>query len=54
MVRRILIPRVHRNLNDWDLGDISRLLSLLDGIGPDHNSRDGWEKVISRKGIFTP
>lgn len=34
----IWMPRLFRNLNDWEVGELCRLLSLLDGLKPDPTS----------------
>lgn len=47
------LPHLRKNLNDWEIVDMCRLLSLLDGLIPDLNVRDGWEWTISSKGRFS-
>ena len=32
--RNIWIPRLHRNLNDWKMDEMDRLLSMVDSIRP--------------------
>lgn len=49
----IWVPCLHRNLNDWEMGKLCRLLSLLDGLKLDPNVGDGWEWVIFSKGKFS-
>lgn len=54
MVGNIWVPRLHKNLNDWELGGVVGLLTLLDGIRLDPTLHDGWEWVISIKSRSTP
>lgn len=37
----IWVSRPHRKLNDWELGEMCRLLSLSDGMMLDLNLREG-------------
>lgn len=46
--------RLRRNLNDWELDDLGRMLALLEDIKSSPSLKDGWEWVISKKGKFTP
>lgn len=46
--------RIIRNLFDWELGELCRVLSLLENCRPDPNKANGWEWVINRESIFTP
>lgn len=45
--------RLRRNLNDWEMGELYRLLGSLEGIYPDASLEDGWEWSSSKKGSFT-
>lgn len=47
------VPRLHRNLNDWEMGELCSLLSLLDGLKLNPSLRVDWEWFISRKGRFS-
>lgn len=47
------MSNLHRNLNDWGMGKLCRLLSLLDWMKLDSNMGDGWEWIISKKCKFT-
>lgn len=44
---------IHRNLNDWELGELCRLLGAPSEMRLDPSSRDGWE-VHLFKGKFHP
>lgn len=48
----IWMPRFHRNLNDWEVEEMVRLLKLLEGVHLVPLVRDGWEWVLNKKGIF--
>lgn len=47
------MPRLRRNLNDWEMVELCRMLSLLNGSKPDPSLRDDWEWVISRNDRFS-
>lgn len=36
------MPVLRRNLNDWELKEMCRLLSSLDGKKSNPNVREGW------------
>lgn len=48
------VPRLCRNLNDWELDKMCSLLGLLNGSRPDPLVGDSWEWVTSNKGCFSP
>lgn len=47
------MPRVKRDLNDWEMGEMFRMLNMLANINPDLSIRDGWEWRLNEKGLFT-
>lgn len=47
------MPRLHRDLNDWEMDELYRLLSFLVGISPDSGLMDGLDWLISKHGSFT-
>lgn len=42
-LENIWVFYLRRNLNDWEMEDMCRLLSFLDGFKPNPNVGDGWE-----------
>lgn len=48
------LPRFHRSLNDWELGELCGMLCFLNVIKPDPSLCDEWEWTISKIGRFTP
>lgn len=36
-------PRLRRNLNDWEIGELGNLLALLEGSKPNPLMGDSWE-----------
>lgn len=49
----IWVPRLRKNLNDWEMGELLGLFNLLENNKPDPSMDDGWEWVICSKGRFT-
>lgn len=49
----VWMPWLHRDLNDWEMDEVFRLLRLLEGISPDLNLADGLEWSITKHGRFT-
>lgn len=41
-IRRILGPRLRRDPNYWEYGEMLNLLEILGNIAPNINRRDGW------------
>lgn len=51
--RNIWIPRLHQNLNDWEIDELGRLLSVVDSIRPNPRMVDTWVWALNRKGVFS-
>lgn len=48
----IWIRKLRRNLNDWEVDEMARLLCLLDKIRPNPGRLDVWVWDLNRKWIF--
>lgn len=46
-------PGLHRNLNDWEVEELGRLLQTIDGYKPNSVKEDKWVWTLSKKGKFT-
>lgn len=46
-------PSLRRNIFDWEVGVMIRLLSMLEELKSDSSKRDSWEWVINSKDTFT-
>lgn len=53
VVGNVWVSKLHINLNDWEFGEMMGLLRVLKGVKLDPSQRDGWEWVLSKKGVFT-
>lgn len=51
--RNVWVPRFRRDLNDWKMDEMIRLLCLLEGIRPDLNRADGLDWNLTKHGRFT-
>lgn len=47
------LSRLRRNLNDWKIDDMFKLLSILFKVKPNPGVRDGHVWVNNKKGEFT-
>lgn len=45
--------RLGHSLFDWEVGEMIRLLSVLEELKSDSSKRDSWEWVINSKGTLT-
>lgn len=49
----VWIPRMRRNLLDWEMGEVCNLLSVLHGVKPVCDNLDAMVWSPSTKGIFS-
>lgn len=47
------MTRLCRDLNEWEMGELCRLLGLFNGMKPKPSWKDDWEWTISKKRRFT-
>lgn len=47
------VPRLRRNLNDWEFKELARLLRRLDGVCPILGASDSWVWSLKCKCRFT-
>lgn len=53
-VGNIWNPCLCRNLNDWEMNELGRLLELLEGSSLNSCLEDSWEWILQKKRKFTP
>lgn len=51
--RKIWVPRLRRDPNDWEVGELLNLLEILCNLNPNNERSDRWIWKFNRKGQFT-